>query len=174
MVRAHACGVGCLGIFGFSPSFSACHVPKTLSRQFYPPVSILFVEMISFDTVSSVFSIVGASSVIFYFRFLLPKNIVPSVWTRLRETEALLDNAEAVSAISSASEYRINFLMYVQKGVYNRSSSLTHFPVQPLPPILANAYIESSLPVVLPTTSTFGLGRPDLASLYPVFSNRGI
>lgn len=130
--------------------------------------------MITVDTVGSIFSVVGACSVVFYCRFILPRNVVPFVLAQLRETEALLDNAGAIGAISSASGYRVTFLMYVSKCIYHHTSPLTHFPAQPLQPIRANAYIQSSLSLVLPTTSTCRLGRPDLASLYPVFSNRGV
>ena len=57
-------------------------------------------------------SILGAHSVLRYFRYLLPRNLISLVLLRLNETEAILDSAEAIGAILSASEYRISFAMY--------------------------------------------------------------
>jgi hypothetical protein len=67
------------------------------------------------DILGLTLSFLGVLSIILYSRFLLARNVIPLISLRLNEVEALLNSAEAVGAIPSASESRITFQMY-EKG----------------------------------------------------------
>jgi hypothetical protein len=64
------------------------------------------------DIVGFGLSVLGAYSAFLYLRYLLPRNFITLVARLLNEMETLLNSAEAVGAIPSASEYRMSFEMY--------------------------------------------------------------
>lgn len=67
------------------------------------------IEWIGF--ILTVFGVGGAYSFVVFLLGFLPANLIPHVWIRLNELEASLDNPEAVDAIPSTSQLRIDFAM---------------------------------------------------------------
>jgi len=65
------------------------------------------------DLLSLCLSVLGLYGLVFYLRFLLPRNVVPQLSTALNEVDALLVRAEAHNAIPNAREdYRAWLAMY--------------------------------------------------------------
>ena len=58
------------------------------------------------DVFSFCLSLLGVYGLIFPFRYLLPRNIIPLLSLLLNETMHLLDSAEAVGAVPSQSGFR--------------------------------------------------------------------
>jgi hypothetical protein len=57
------------------------------------------------DILSFSLSVFGLYGLVFYLRFLLPRNIIPHVWTAQDEVEALFVRAEAFNAIPNTREH---------------------------------------------------------------------
>lgn len=64
------------------------------------------------DTLGFILSVLGTYSLVLYFRFLLPCNVIPLVSTRLDEIEAILNRAEANDALPTTNGYRFSVAMY--------------------------------------------------------------
>jgi hypothetical protein len=64
------------------------------------------------DILSFCFSILGLYGLIYYTRFLIPRNILPYVSAVLTEAEHLLDCAESTGVITQPNDYRSALLLY--------------------------------------------------------------
>ena len=58
------------------------------------------------NILSFCFSILGLYGLVFYLRFLIPRNVLPYVSAVLTEAEHLLDRAESTGVISRSNDYR--------------------------------------------------------------------
>jgi hypothetical protein len=59
------------------------------------------------DILSFCFSILGLYGLVYYLRFLIPRNLLPCVSAVLTEAEHLLDRAESIGVISRSNDYRL-------------------------------------------------------------------
>jgi hypothetical protein len=64
------------------------------------------------DILSFCFSILGLYGLVFYLRFLIPRNVLPYVSAVLTEAEHLLDRAESTGVISRPNDYRSALTLY--------------------------------------------------------------
>jgi len=64
------------------------------------------------DILSLCISILGLYGLIYYLRFLIPRNVLPRVSAVLVETEHLLDIAESTGVIPQPNDYRPTLAMY--------------------------------------------------------------
>ena len=64
------------------------------------------------DILSFCFSILGLYGLVYYLRFLIPRNLLPCVLTVLTEAEHLLDRAESTGVIPRPNDYRLALASY--------------------------------------------------------------
>jgi hypothetical protein len=64
------------------------------------------------DILSFCFSILGLYGLVYYLRFLIPRNLLPYVSTVLTEAEHLLDRAESICVIPRPNDYRSALTSY--------------------------------------------------------------
>ena len=64
------------------------------------------------DILSFCFSILGLYGLVYYLRFLIPRNILPYVSAVLAEAEHLLDRAESTGAVPRPNDYRSALTLY--------------------------------------------------------------
>ena len=64
------------------------------------------------DILSFSFSILGLYGIVYYLRFLIPRNLLPYVSTVLTDAEHLLDHAESTSIIPQPNDYRSALTLY--------------------------------------------------------------
>ena len=64
------------------------------------------------DILSFCFSILGLYGLVYYLRFLIPRNLLPYVSAVLTEAEHLLDRAESTDVISRPNDYRSALTLY--------------------------------------------------------------
>ena len=64
------------------------------------------------DILSFCFSVLGLYGLVYYLRFLIPRNVLPYVSAVLTEAEHLLDNAELIGAIPQPNDYRSTLTLY--------------------------------------------------------------
>ena len=64
------------------------------------------------DILSFCFSILGLYGLVYYLRFLIPRNLLPYVSTVLTEAEHLLDRAESIGVIPQPNDYRSALTLY--------------------------------------------------------------
>jgi hypothetical protein len=64
------------------------------------------------DILSFCFSILGLYGLVFYLRFLIPRNVLPHTSAVLTEAEHLLDRAESTGAILQLNDYRSALTSY--------------------------------------------------------------
>ncbi|KAF8501519.1 hypothetical protein F5888DRAFT_1801044 [Russula emetica] len=64
------------------------------------------------DILSFCFSILGLYGLVYYLRFLIPRNLLPYVSAVLTEAEHLLDRAESTGVIPRPNEYRSALTLY--------------------------------------------------------------
>jgi hypothetical protein len=64
------------------------------------------------DTLSFCFSILGLYGLVYYLRFLIPRNVLPYVSAVLTETEHLLNSAESAGVIPRPNDYRSAVTLY--------------------------------------------------------------
>jgi hypothetical protein len=64
------------------------------------------------DTLSFCFSILGLYGLVYYLRFLIPRNLLPHVSAVLTEAEHLLDRAESTDVIPRPNDYRSALTLY--------------------------------------------------------------
>jgi hypothetical protein len=64
------------------------------------------------DILSFCFSILGLSGLVYYLRFLIPRNLLPYVLAVLTEAEHLLDRAESIGVIPQPNDYRSTLTLY--------------------------------------------------------------
>jgi hypothetical protein len=64
------------------------------------------------DIIGFGLSAIGTFGLVFSFRLLLPRNVIPHVSVALDEVVILLDRAEDINAFPNASEYRATLAMY--------------------------------------------------------------
>jgi hypothetical protein len=64
------------------------------------------------DILSFCFSILGLYGLVYYLRFLIPRNVLPYVSAVLTEAEHLLDRAESVSVIPQPNDSRSALTSY--------------------------------------------------------------
>jgi len=64
------------------------------------------------DILSFCFSILGLYGIVYYLRFLIPRNVLPDVSAVLAEAEHLLDCAESTGAIPRPNDYRSALTLY--------------------------------------------------------------
>ena len=64
------------------------------------------------DILSFCFSILGLYGLIYYLRFLIPRNLLPYVSALLTEVEHLLDHAELIGVIPRPNDYRSALTLY--------------------------------------------------------------
>ena len=57
-------------------------------------------------------SILGLYGLIYYLRFLIPRNVLPCVSAILTEAEHLLDRAESTGVITQPNDHRSTLAMY--------------------------------------------------------------
>ena len=82
------------------------------------------------DILSFCFSILGLYGLVYYLRFLIPRNVLPHVSAVLAEAEHLLDRAESTGVIPRPNDYRSALTSYDDalfafKFVTDRHNSLT-------------------------------------------------
>jgi hypothetical protein len=58
------------------------------------------------DVLSFCFSVLGLYGLVFYLRFLIPRNVLPYVSAVLTEAEHLLDRAQSTGVIPRPNDYR--------------------------------------------------------------------
>ena len=64
------------------------------------------------DILSFCLSILGLYGLIYYLRFLIPRNVIPYVSAVLTEAEHLLDHAESITVIPQSNDYRSALTLY--------------------------------------------------------------
>jgi hypothetical protein len=64
------------------------------------------------DILSFLFSILGLYGLVYYLRFLIPRNVLPYVSAVLTEAEHLLDRAESAGVIPQPNDYRSALTLY--------------------------------------------------------------
>jgi hypothetical protein len=64
------------------------------------------------DILSFCFSILGFYGLVYYLRFLIPRNLLPYVSAVLTEAEHLLDRAESTGVIPQPNDYRSALTLY--------------------------------------------------------------
>jgi hypothetical protein len=64
------------------------------------------------DILSFCFSILGLYGLVYYLRFLIPRNVLPYVSAVLAEVEHLLDRAESTGVIPRQNDYRTALTLY--------------------------------------------------------------
>ena len=64
------------------------------------------------DILSFCFSILGLYGLVYYLRFLIPRNLLPYVTAVLTEAEHLLDRAESTGVIPRPNDYRPALTLY--------------------------------------------------------------
>jgi hypothetical protein len=64
------------------------------------------------DVLSFCFSILGLYGLLYYLRFLIPRNLLPYVSAVLTEVEHLLDRAESTGVIPRSNDYRSALTLY--------------------------------------------------------------
>ena len=64
------------------------------------------------DVLSFCFSTLGLYGLIYYLRFLIPRNVLPYVSAVLTEAEHLLDRAESTGVIPRPNKYRSALTLY--------------------------------------------------------------
>jgi hypothetical protein len=64
------------------------------------------------DILSFCFSILGLYGLVYYLRFLIPRNLLPYVSAVLTEAKHLLDRAESTGIIPQPNDYRSALTMY--------------------------------------------------------------
>jgi hypothetical protein len=64
------------------------------------------------DILSFCFSILGLYGLVYYLRFLIPRNLLPHVSAVLTEAEHLLDHAESIGIIPQPNDYRSALTLY--------------------------------------------------------------
>ena len=64
------------------------------------------------DILSFCFSILGLYGLVFYLRFLIPRNVLPYVSAVLTEAEHLLDRAESTGVFPQPNDYRSALTLY--------------------------------------------------------------
>src|SRR5450756_1534398 len=64
------------------------------------------------DILSFCFSILGLYGLLYYLRFLIPRNLLPHVSAVLTEAEHLLDRAESTGVIPRPNDYRSALTLY--------------------------------------------------------------
>jgi hypothetical protein len=64
------------------------------------------------DILSFCFSILGLYGLVYYLRFLIPRNVLPYVSAVLTEAEHLLDRAESTGVIPQPNDYRSALTSY--------------------------------------------------------------
>jgi hypothetical protein len=64
------------------------------------------------DILSFCFSILGLYGLVYYLRFLIPRNVLPYVSAVLTEAEHLLDTAETAGVIPRPNDHRSALTMY--------------------------------------------------------------
>ena len=64
------------------------------------------------DILSFCFSILGLYGLVYYLRFLIPRNVIPYVSTILTEAEHLLDDAESTGVIPRPNDHRSALTLY--------------------------------------------------------------
>ena len=64
------------------------------------------------DILSFCISILGLYGLVYYLRFLIPRNVIPYVSSILTETECLLDHAESITVIPQSNDYRLALTSY--------------------------------------------------------------
>jgi hypothetical protein len=64
------------------------------------------------DILSFCFSVLGLYGLVYYLRYLIPRNVLPYVSTVLTEAEHLLDRAESIGVIPQPNDYRSALTLY--------------------------------------------------------------
>jgi hypothetical protein len=64
------------------------------------------------DILSFCFSILGLYGLVYYLRFLMPRNLLPLVSAALTEADHLLDRAESTGVIPQPNDYRPDLTSY--------------------------------------------------------------
>ena len=64
------------------------------------------------DILSFCFSILGLYGLVYYLRFLIPRNVLPYVSALLAEAEHLLDRAESTGAVPRPNDHRSALTLY--------------------------------------------------------------
>ena len=64
------------------------------------------------DILSFCFSILGLYGLVYYLRFLIPRNLLPYVSAVLTEAEHLLGHAESIGVIPQPNDYRSDLTLY--------------------------------------------------------------
>jgi len=64
------------------------------------------------DILSFCFSVLGLYGLVYYLRFLMPRNLLPYVSAALAEAERLLDRAESIGVIPRPNDYRSALTLY--------------------------------------------------------------
>jgi hypothetical protein len=64
------------------------------------------------DILSFSFSIIGLYGLVYYLRFLIPRNLLPHVSAVLTDAEHLLDRAESIGVIPRPNDYRLALTLY--------------------------------------------------------------
>ena len=68
--------------------------------------------MLVLDALSLSLSVLGIYGLVLSLRYLIPCYILPPLSARLKETQQLLNHAEAISAIPPESEHRTHLDLY--------------------------------------------------------------
>ena len=64
------------------------------------------------DILSFCFSILGLYGLVYYLRFLIPRNVIPYVSAILTEAEHLLDRAESTGVVPQPNDHRSALTLY--------------------------------------------------------------
>ena len=64
------------------------------------------------DILSFCFSVLGLYGLVYYLRFLIPRNLLPYVTAVLTEAEHLLDRAESTGVIPQPNDHRSALTLY--------------------------------------------------------------
>ncbi len=76
------------------------------------------------DILSFCFFILGLG-LVYYLRFLIPRNVLPNISAVLTETEHLLERAESIGVISQPNDYRSALALYEAAMLLRTDGHLT-------------------------------------------------
>ena len=110
------------------------------------------------DILSLCFSVLGLYGLVYYLRFLIPRNLLPYVSVVLTEAEHVLDCAESTGVIPQSNDYRSALTLYdvVMPSASANGRLHAHSPIVTVIPINSCAFGWRAI-ALLEYYSNFGL-----------------
>ena len=125
------------------------------------------------DILSLCMSILGLYGLIYYLRYLIPRNVLPCVSAVLTEAERLLDHAESTGAIPQLNDHRSTLITYEKPHTSANNPSPHQSLTQLRQSILADADGKPSCSWNTAATPACSLVRPDIQAVHTPVTSRG-